>query len=325
MRQAFPCYGRVNVPVDVVVVSFNSAGTLAGCIDPLCGFDEINVIVVDNASTDASVEVASSLPVTVLALEENRGFAHGCNRGWRAGSAEFALFLNPDARIDHAAIHRLEDVAQETTAGLVAPRISDADGALEFSIRRFPRLRSTYSRALFLHRVFPRATWSDEDVRDPAEYERPHVVDWVSGACLLVRRDALEQLNGWDETFFHYGEDIDLCRRLWSHGFEVRFEPTAQAVHIGGASAPRPRLRPLMVSNRVRYARKHRRRPTALLEQGGAALEELTRAALTRKGSAARAGHLGALRVALRRKPHADPSVRRWSDPSGVETRTRDD
>jgi hypothetical protein len=80
-----------------------------------------------------------------------------------------------------------------------------------------------------------------------------------------------------------------------------------------------------MVANRVRYARKHRRRPTALLEQGGVALEELTRTTLTRKGNAARAGHLRALRVVLRRTPHADPSVRRWSDPSGVETRTRGD
>ena|SRR5437870_2484542 len=313
-------------PVDAVVVSFNSAGTLRDCLGPLCEGGELNVIVVDNASVDASVAVASSFPVTVLPLKTNRGFAHGCNRGWRSGSAPFVLFVNPDARIDLSSVRRLVDVlARDEKVGLVAPRITDAGGALEFSIRRFPRLRSTYSRALFLHRLFPRRSWSDEDVRATAAYERRQSVEWVSGACVLVRREALEQLDGWDETFFHYGEDIDLCRRLWSHGFEVRFEPAARVVHIGGASAPRPRLRPLMVANRVRYARKHSRWPAALLEQIGAALEELTHAALTRKGRAVRVGHLRALRVLLRRTPHAGRSVRSWSAPSDVETRTPGD
>ena len=116
---------------------------------------------------------------------------------------------------------------EDPSVGLVAPRLVDEDGSLDFSQRRFPRLRSTYAQALFLHRIFAHAQWTDEVIRDPRAYERAGPVEWVSGACVLVRRSALERLGGWDQGFFHYGEDIDICSRLWRSGFELRFEPGA--------------------------------------------------------------------------------------------------
>jgi GT2 family glycosyltransferase len=285
--------------VDVVVVSYNSSETLPDCISPLVGDSALTVTVADNASTDGSVDVARRLGATVVALEVNHGFAYGCNRGWELGSSPHVLFLNPDARMSGEDVRRLAATFEERPeAGLVAPRIVDEHGALDYSQRRFPRLRSTYAQALFLHRAFPRAAWTDEVIRDGQSYERPGSVDWVSGACLVARRDLLEQLGGWDEEFFHYGEDIDLCRRAWAAGYQVCYEPGVVAVHAGGGSAPRASLVPRLAASRVRYARLHRERVYAWAERGGIALGALTHAILSSQGSAVRKGHLRAFLVA---------------------------
>ena len=306
--------------VDVVVVSYNSADTIRRCIEPLAHEDDIHVIVVDNASTDDSLDTIADLPGARLALDTNVGFSAGCNRGWRAGSAPYVLFLNPDTRVDAASVRQLAAVlANDSSVGLVAPRLVGGDGLLEFSRRRFPRLRSTYSRAFFLHRVLPAARWTDEVLRDPAEYERPGSVEWASGACLLVRRSALEELSGWDEAFFHYGSDIDLCRRLLSAGHEVRFEPSAQVLHVGGASAPRSDLLPMLAESRIRYARQHHSRGYAFAEQVGVALGELTHAVLSTKGKAVRTGHFRALRLACGRQPPANRSASSHSGPPAID------
>jgi GT2 family glycosyltransferase len=306
---------------DVVVVSYNSEGVLRGCVEQLAEARDINVIVVDNASRDASLETVPDLTVTVLALDTNLGFAHGCNRGFASGTAPAVLFLNPDARIAPDAVRRLAAVLDEQAeVGLVAPKVVDEEGELDYSLRRFPRLRSTYSRALFLHRVFPRRSWSDEVVRDGAVYEMPHRVEWVSGACALARRSALEEIGGWDEGFFMYGEDVDLCKRLQSTGWVVSYEPAARAVHIGGASAPRAPLLPTLVASRIRYARLHRGRVGAALDRAGIALGELSHALLSTKGRATRAGHWRAFRVACSRDTDtASRSARRDAVPSTVE------
>jgi GT2 family glycosyltransferase len=288
--------------VDVVVVSYNSRDELRECVEPLAALEQAHVIVVDNASADASLEAVADLPVERIALEDNGGFSRGCNTGWQAGDSPYVLFLNPDARIDSESLDRLvQALEQAPEAGAAAPRITHGDGSLDFSLRRFPRLRSTYARALFLHRVFPGATWTDELVRRPAIYAQPGSPDWVSGACVLVRRSALEELGGWDEGFFLYCEDIDLCRRLWDAGHDVVYEPAATVVHVGGASAPRAALLPVLAESRLRYAAKHRSRPAALLERGGIALEALTHVVVSRGGRAARAGHGRAFLLALGR------------------------
>ena len=282
--------------VDVVVVTYNSRAQLRACIEPLAELPEAHVIVVDNASADASLEVVRGLPVTAIQRESNGGFATGVNAGWRAGSAPSVLLLNPDARIDAVSLRTLIRVIDETPeAGAVAPRIVNDDGSLDHSQRRFPRLRSTYARALFLHRVFRTAAWTDELVRDEEASALRGSPEWVSGACVLVRREALAELNGLDEGFFMYSEDVDLCRRLRSAGYGVVFEPAAVVEHVGGASAPRAGLLPALAASRVRYARKHHGRVVAFLERVGVGLEAATHALVGRGGRAARAGHARAL------------------------------
>jgi GT2 family glycosyltransferase len=130
-------------------------------------------------------------------------------------------------------------------------------------------------------------------------------VDWVSGVCLLVRRDVLDEICGWDSGFFMYCEDIDLCRRIRGSGFEIEFVPDAEVLHAGGASAPRPSLLPTLAASRLRYASKHSRMGNRLLERLGIALGAMTHIVITRGGKAARLGHARALAVAtgLSRRP----------------------
>lgn len=288
-------------PVDVVVVSYNSSETLRACVEPLCGVDRTAVIVVDNASPDGSLATITDLPVDAVPLSTNLGFGHGCNVGWRRGNSPAVLFLNPDARIDATSLRLLADVlADDARVGIVGPRIVDELGSLDYSIRRFPRLLSTYAQALFLHRLTPRAAWVDEVVRDSVRYEAPGEVEWISGACMLVRRSVLEALDGFDEGFFLYCEDKDLCRRAWNDGSTVSYEPRAQALHVGGVSAPRGDLLPVLAASRIRYARKHGRGWTPAAERLGVALGGLTHAALGRGGRLVRRGHARAAVEALR-------------------------
>ena len=130
--------------------------------------------------------------------------------------------------MDRAALDALVGALRDDPrAALVGPRLLEEDGTLAWSLRRFPRLRSTFGKALFMHRLFPLAPWTDELIRDPRAYERPSSQEWVSGACMLVRRDAFEAIGGFDEGLFLYCEDTDLCARLWAAGWMVRFEPAA--------------------------------------------------------------------------------------------------
>ena len=201
--------------VDVVVVAYNSRATLRACVEPLADLPWVGVTVVDNASPDDSASAVARLSVDVITAPRNGGFAYGCNLGLAGGSAEFVLFVNPDAQIDPGSVAALVDALRDDSrlAG-VGPRTVDESGRLAFTQRRFPRLRSTFAQALFLHRVAPLATWSDELIRDPGVYERSGRADWLSGCCLLMRREALEAVGGLDEGFFLYSEETDLFRRL---------------------------------------------------------------------------------------------------------------
>jgi GT2 family glycosyltransferase len=261
---------------------------------------DVQVVVVDNASPDRSLEAVADLPVRAIQNPRNGGFSYGVNTGWRAGSAPFVMLLNPDAVIDEASVRRLVAVLEEDPGlGAAAPRITNADGSLQWSLRRFPRLRSTYAQALFLHRLAPGAAWADEVIRDRRSYEQRWEPEWASGACILARRSVLERLGGLDEGFFLYGEDKDLCRRIRDLGLRIAYEPNATCSHVGGASAPRPGLFPVLAASRVRYAHKHSRWPARVLERGGIALGAATHALVGRGGRAAKAGHLAALRVSL--------------------------
>jgi N-acetylglucosaminyl-diphospho-decaprenol L-rhamnosyltransferase len=288
--------------VDAVVVAYNSRATLRASVEPLTQLPWVNVTVVDNASPDDSVGAVADLPARIISAPRNGGFAYGCNLGIAAGSAEFVLLLNPDAEIDATSLAVLMDTlrADPTLAGVGPRTVDDESGALLFTQRRFPRLRSTYAQALFIHRAAPLASWSDDAIRDTGAYERPGSPEWLSGCCLLLRREALVSVDGLDEGFFLYAEETDLFRRLAAKGWRAGFEPRATASHIGQGSAPADSTEPIRATSRVRYARKHHGPLVAALEALGLALGATSHAAMWIHRPARARGHLVAARAALR-------------------------
>jgi N-acetylglucosaminyl-diphospho-decaprenol L-rhamnosyltransferase len=278
--------------IDVVIVTYNNADSIRGCLESLSELPWVKAFVVDNASHDDTLAELEELRAEKISLGRNLGFAAGCNTGWRAGNAPYVLFLNPDARIDPTSLSRLLDaLGEDATAAAAGPRIVDDNGVLAYSQRRFPRVRSTYAQVLFLHHLFPESSWADEIVRDETLYAARQEPQWISGACILVRRSALERIGGWDETFFMYCEDTDLCRRLWDKGLRVLFVPAAVVAHSGGASAPRIVMLPQLAWSRVLYARKHSNALVAIVERVGIALDSALRIIVVRGGLAVRIGH----------------------------------
>jgi N-acetylglucosaminyl-diphospho-decaprenol L-rhamnosyltransferase len=289
-----------NAPIDAVVVSYHSRDTLRDCVAPLCDIPGVNVFVIDNASTDGSLASVSDLALDASSSGRNGGFGFGCNLGAARGSAPYLLFINPDATITAGALSTmLEQLEAHPRLGAVGPRILDPNGELQLTQRRYPRLRSTWAQALFLHRVAPKATWTDEVIRDRAAYDEPGAPQWLSGACLLVRRSVFSEIGGFDERYFLYCEDIDLCRGIRAAGYDLRYEPAATVRHIGGASAPTGTTTPIYARSRVTYARKHYRRVAVGLERVGIAVGEATHALTSATRPPKRRGHLAALRAVL--------------------------
>jgi N-acetylglucosaminyl-diphospho-decaprenol L-rhamnosyltransferase len=301
--------------VDVVVVTYNSRQHLRACVEPLCRDSGIEVIVVDNNSQDGTLASVADLPVKAIVRHDNRGFGFACNLGWRAGNGRSVVFLNPDSQTDASSILALADVLErEARVGVLAPQIVDEEGRLQLSQRRFPSLMTSFAAALFVPRIWPTTPWS-LDVADARSYLLPGSPNWVSGACLSMRRDVLKAVNGFDERFFMYYEDMDLCRRVRELGYDVRYEPSIRLVHVGGASAPRERLIPVMARSRLLYSRKHNGRRGELFERLSAALHAVTHVLLTTQGKEARRGYLRALAVSVAEHGFDEYAVTAMNDP----------
>jgi GT2 family glycosyltransferase len=212
----------------IVIVNYNTRDLLRQCLASLRGHARrYPVVVVDNASTDDSaIMVEREFPeVTLLRNPQNIGFGAANNRALAHVKTEFTMLLNSDARVEDdviAASARTLDEHPE--GGLVGPRLKWPDGTIQRSARRFPSARRSLRNALALQDAIPSALTE---------------ADYVDGAAALVRTRALRGVKGFDERFFLYAEDADLCRRLKLAGWRILYDPRVHAVHIGGGSSQR--------------------------------------------------------------------------------------
>ncbi|MCD9196887.1 glycosyltransferase family 2 protein [Aeromicrobium wangtongii] len=242
--------------VGVVIVSYNSAhvieGLLATIPQALDGLSAVTAVV-DNGSTDNSLEILRARDDCLVVENSNTGYAAGVNRGVEAlPGVETILVLNPDVRLGPGSVRSMFATLQATRAAVVAPRVLQPDGQLFRSLRREPVLLRTAGLGWTKRPCF------DEYISDPATYEHRQVVDWALGAALLVRRDVHTALGGWDESYFLYSEETDFSLRAKDRGWSTVYEPTAVVTHIGGASGRTVRTHVMQVLNRVRlYARRH--------------------------------------------------------------------
>jgi GT2 family glycosyltransferase len=225
--------------VRLAIVSWNTADLLGRCLDALpaaLGALDAEVIVVDNASTDGSAEVAAARPgVRVMRNDSNIGYARAMNQGLAGSDAPVLIALNPDTEPPPGSLQSLvETLRRHPSAGLVAPRLLNADGTVQHSVYRFPSLAVAFAVGLpkGLHRAVGRRFW----LEGHAPHDQAGPVDWAIGAVHCIRAEALPSPQPYDERSFMYVEDMDLCWRLHQAGWQVWFEPAVAIPHVANAA-----------------------------------------------------------------------------------------
>ena len=246
--------------VAAVVVNYNARDHLVECVRSLRADGVAEVVVVDNNSTDGSgPALAADDPRAVFQpTGANLGFGRAANRGVAATTTPYVLILNPDVVVHAGTAEALAAALDaDDRLAVVGPRVDNLDGTLYPSARRFPDLAVAAGHA-FVGLVRSDNRFSRRYRMLDADRTRPGPVDWVSGTCMLVRRSAFDSVGGFDEAYFMYVEDVDLCWRLWRAGWRVGYEPAARVTHTVGASSELAPYRMIAAHHRslLRFATK---------------------------------------------------------------------
>jgi GT2 family glycosyltransferase len=283
--------------ISVVIVNWNTRQHLQGCLESLQNAKASRlreIIVVDNASTDGSPEmVAQVFPnVRLLRNPSNAGFAAANNLGIRAGAGSYVCLVNSDVRVLPGSLDALAGFLDaHPDVGMTGPRLLWGDLTLQSSCRRFPSLWNNLCDAFALPRIFPRSPLVAGEHMAFFKHDREIFPDVLVGCFWMVRRQAIERFGYLDEGFFMYGEDIDWCLRCWKSGWKIAFFPGASAVHYGGGSSRRERIRFAVLQQQARqrlwkkhYGRAERFGLVCLLACGSAShwLANAMRAVLNR-------------------------------------------
>jgi len=310
----------------VVIVSFNTREILRNCLSSLyeaIGSRDIEVIVVDNASRDGSADmVASAFPRVVLVRSDvNLGFAAGNNAAFRRARGRHIVLLNPDTLLGSDALDRaLAHMDAVPSVGMAGGRLLNRNGVDEPAARMFPSVLNDFLALSGLAARFPRSRLFGRFDRTWATASRPADVDWVPGAFAIIRREVLETVGDFDERFFLYYEEVDLCRRIKAAGWRVRYWPDIVVHHWGGESSKTltdqtfsssgSQLTLWRMRSALLYYRKHHGGvgawAAARLELGWHALRRI-RARLSR-GCGAKAAESGRIMALMRQA---------WSETSG--------
>ena len=210
---------------------------------------DFEIIVVDNASQDSSLEMLSGYPqVVVIENDTNVGFAVANNQGMRIARGQYFLLLNSDTIVtDHALATMVAFMRSHPEAGALGCKLLNPDGTLQRSCGMFPTLFTEFLDQTMLHVIFPiykLGYWDYSDARE---------VDWATGACMLVRRQAIEEIGGLDENIYMFYEDIDWCYRLRKAGWKVFYTPEAEVMHLKGQSSESVLPRMLVIDQQSTY------------------------------------------------------------------------
>ncbi|MGI6296819.1 MAG: glycosyltransferase family 2 protein [Armatimonadota bacterium] len=235
--------------VTVSIVNWNTREELADCLKSIVEQREsvdLEVFVVDNASSDGSAEMVTSEfgdGVKLIANSENRGFGAAHNQAIKQCSGQYVLVLNPDCRILQPDLLRkmVDYMDAHSDIGMMGPRIVNPDGSLQFSARRFPPMFAGLFRHTVLGKLFPNNRFVKGYLMTDVDHSQIMDVDWLSGSALMVRQETFEEIGLFDERFFMYCEDVDWCKRAKDAGWRVVYYPEVELSHrIGAASDKNP-------------------------------------------------------------------------------------
>ena len=244
----------------IITVNYASWPYTLRCIDSLydTGYEDFEVVIVDNDRERVPPEIPHS--VRLIRNPENVGFARACNQGILASEGEYVILINPDTLVEKDFFESLEEfLDQNLEAGVAGPRIVDGKGELQLSARKELGLASgLLGRTSLLTRLFPKNSLVRRLFPAAQKLSGPTVVDWVSGACMVIRRRTIEEIGSMDERFFMYFEDADLCRRSREAGWLVYYLPQVEVLHHTGASSrSKPRAVWNLHKSAFLYHRKH--------------------------------------------------------------------
>ncbi len=238
-----------NMDLSIVIVTHNSISPVEECLGslerhpPSCTFE---TIVIDNASSDGTPSMITEKYgyVRLAVNDENTGYSRGVNQGIAMSTGRMILILNPDIILRDGSIDRLMEFMEKTPdAGIAGAKLLYPDGTLQYSCRAFYTLGALFLRRTPLGRLFPRARPLRRHLMTDYDHETARKVDWVLGACMLVRREAVEKVGRMDERFFLYLEDTDWCYRMKNRGWPVYYVPESVMIHSYERSSARSMLR----------------------------------------------------------------------------------
>lgn len=256
----------------VQIVNWNAREPLRQCLQSIRAHPPgvpYEILVLDNNSHDGSVQMLEKEfpPIHLLVSEQNLGFSKGHNLCAKHAKGDYLFILNPDTLLSPSALDRLVAFASaHPEIGIIGPKLLNPDGSLQFSCRRFPEPTAALFRNTPLGKLFPNNHYTREYLMTDWDHNSVREVDWVSGAALFVRKTVFEQLGGFDEQFFMYCEDVDLCYRAWQAGWKVVYYPDVVIYHAIGRSTD-------LVANKMirtfhqsmyRYYKKHYLKKTTL-------------------------------------------------------------
>jgi GT2 family glycosyltransferase len=228
--------------LSVIILCWNDLKVIGDCLQSIYAgtrFVDFEVIVSDNGSTDGSVEFIREKFPRVRLIENGRNlrFAKGNNVGIQASEGEYILILNPDTIVHDGALDQIADYADKhPEAGAISCRVVNLDGSYQEHIRPLPTIRSEWMAAFHLGALANFSDWFNAGVYVGWTGEGEREVGWLAGCFILVRGDLLKRLGGFDEQFFYYYEDTDLCRRIWQSGYSVLYTPDIRIIHLKGHS-----------------------------------------------------------------------------------------
>jgi len=252
--------------LSIIIVNYNAGKYLIRCLKSLENNPAKSVcmeaVVVDNCSSDGSdVKMREKFPwVKLIKSQENNGFAMANNMGAKNSSGEYLLFVNPDIEfLPHSIDLMVDQLTKDSHVAAVAPQIISEDGSVYPSCWNFPNLIMETWDAIKFKKYFPKSKISL--LRKRKFYMTQTFVEIISGACLMVRREAFDNIGGWDEDYFLYFEDDDLCYRLNRSGWLVEYYPESKVIHYGGKSTSQGGVsKARMYSGLFLFFKKHRGR-----------------------------------------------------------------
>ena len=250
----------MSVDLEIIIVNFQSTDHTLACLKSLyasLGDIRTAIYIEDNGSTDGIDRIEEHFPQVHLHRNStNIGFAAAVNQAIRKGDAPFIMLLNPDTTVFPGLLQEsLALMEKSPRTAIIGPRVLDSDGRVQASARRFPNaLTALFGRQSLLSRLWPNNRFTRQNLTANTYMGRnPVPVDWVSGACMLVRRAAVDEVGLMDENFFMYWEDADWCRRMRLNGWQVFYDPRASVVHHSAQSSRKKPVRSAYAFHRSVY------------------------------------------------------------------------